>query len=62
MTVTIQLTEAQVKGLKDYLREVADIENPKREDIQCEVRSIVTGYFQAQQSSLTDYINKYETN
>lgn len=61
MKITIEITEAQVKGLKDYLREVSDIESPKKEDIRIEVQGIVSGYFQAQHSSLTDYIQKYES-
>jgi hypothetical protein len=60
MKITIEISDAQVKGLKDYLREVGDIENPKKEDIRLEVQNIVSGYFQAQHSSLTDYIQKYE--
>lgn len=59
MKVAIELTEAQVKGIKDYLREVADIENPKKEDVQMEVKGIIDSYLQSQHSSLTDYINKY---
>lgn len=59
MKITIEINDAEVKGLKDYLREVGNIENPKKEDIQSEVQGIVSGYFQAQQSSLTEYINKY---
>lgn len=59
MTIKIELTEAEVKGLKDYLREVGDIENPTKEDIQIEIQGILSGYFQAQQSSLSEYINKY---
>lgn len=60
MKITIELTEAQEKGIKDYLREVADIPNPKKADVQSECKHILNGYFQAQHSSLTDYINKYE--
>ena len=59
MKITIELTEVQVKGIKDYLRDVADVENPKKEDIQMEIRGIIDGYLQAPQSALTDYINKY---
>jgi len=59
MKITIELSEAQVKGIKDYLKEVGDIASPKKEDIALEVRGIVEGYLQAPQSALTDYINKY---
>lgn len=59
MKITIEITEAEANGIKDYLREVGDIEQPTKEDIKREIDGIVKGYFQAQQSSLTDYINKY---
>lgn len=59
MKIIIELNDAQVKGIKDYLREVGDIDSPKKEDITTEVRGIVDSYLQAPQSSLTDYINKY---
>lgn len=60
MKITIDLTPAQVKGIKDYLREVADIEKPSQQDVKAEVAGILDTYFQSQQSSLTDYIQKYE--
>lgn len=60
MKITITLTDAEVKGIKDYLREIGDIESPKKEDIQSEVQHTVSGYLQAPQSALTDYINKYK--
>lgn len=59
MKITIELTEAEVKGLKDYIRESEDIKIPKKKDIQREIRGIVSGYLQSQHSALTDYIQKY---
>lgn len=59
MKITIELTPAQVKGIKEYLREVSDIETPKKEDIQREVAGIIDGYLQAPQNALSDYINKH---
>ena len=44
MKVTIELTDAQVKGIKEYLKDVADIPSPKKADIKSEVDSIVHGY------------------
>lgn len=60
MKITIEIKEAEVNGLKDYLREVAKISNPKKDDIKNEIQRIVIGYFQSQH--LTDYINKYLLN
>lgn len=59
MKITIDLTEAEVKGIKDYLREVADIPKPGKKDIQSEMQHTISGYLQAPQSALTDYINKH---
>lgn len=60
MKIIIELSEAEVNGLKDYIRESEGIDNPKKEDIQREVTGIFNGYFQAQNSALTDCINKYK--
>lgn len=59
MKIIIELTEAEVKGLKDYIRESEDITAPKKEDIQREIQGIVSGYLQSKNSSLTDCIQKY---
>lgn len=59
MKIAIELDEAEVKGLTDYIRESEGIDKPKKEDISREVRGIVNGYFQTQNSALTDHINKY---
>ena len=42
MKITIELTEAEVKGLKDYLKEVSGDINPKisKEDIKQEIQGI----------------------
>ena len=44
MKITIELTEAEVKGLKDYLKEVSGDINPKisKEDIKQEIQGIVS--------------------
>lgn len=60
MKVTINLSDAQVKGIKAYLKEVADIPSPKKEDVRTEIENMVHGYLQSPQSSLTDYISRYE--
>lgn len=60
MKITIHLTEAEVKGLKDYIKESEDNDKPLKEDIEREVQGIVSGYFQAPHSALTDHIQKYQ--
>lgn len=60
MKITIELSDAQVRGMREYLKEVGDIEKPNREDIKREVDGIVQGYLSAPQSALTDYIKQAE--
>ncbi len=59
MKITIQLDDAQVAGLKDYIRETGNADKPTKQDIKIEIQSIVDGYLQSQHSALTDCINKY---
>ena len=61
MKITIELSDAQVKGIKHYLKEVGDIPNPKKGDIQSEMASIVHGTLQAPRCAIADYVAKYET-
>jgi hypothetical protein len=60
MKITIELTDAQAKGIKSYLRDVGSIANPTKKDVQEEVNAIVQSYLQAQQSAVTDYILQHE--
>lgn len=60
MKIFINLSEAEVKGIKEYLKTVDGIEKPLKKDIQNEVKGIVNGAFQSQHSALADYISKYE--
>lgn len=55
MKVTIELTQAEVKALKAYLKEVSNDVNPiiTKEDIVSEVKGMVSGCFQA--GALGDY-------
>lgn len=61
MKITIELTEAEVKGLKDYLKEVSGDINPKisKEDIKQEIQGIVSSSLQT--GAILDYISKYQT-
>ena len=57
MKITLEINDYEVKGIKNYLKEVDGNDKPTKEDIRREIDGIVKGYFQAQHSSLTDYIN-----
>ena len=59
MKVTIELTDAEVKGIKEYLKEVDGIEKPTKKDVEREVRSL-TGLLHAPQEAVSHYISKYE--
>jgi hypothetical protein len=56
MKITIELTENEVKGIKQYLKDVCDIPNPKKEDIRNEIAGIVNGVLQSTKESIADYI------
>jgi len=56
MKITIELSEAEVKGLKDYLREVCDIK-PTKENIIIECGSLLSATLSS--GSVGDYIQKY---
>jgi len=58
MKFTIELTEAQVKGIKEYLKDVSDIEKPSKKDIQSEINGMLSAELQS--GSVYDYISKYE--
>lgn len=59
MKITIDLSDAEVQGIKDYLKNVGNIEKPNKNDIQTEMQGVVSGYLQSPHSSLTDYIKIY---
>lgn len=58
MKITIELSEAEVKGLKDYLKD-ADLKGSKQ-DIAAHIENIIHGVINAPQESSSQYINKYE--
>jgi len=60
MKITIELSDAQVKGIKDYLKEVGDIPSPKKSDIKSLVDSYAHGCLEAPQEAVSGYINKYQ--
>lgn len=58
MKITIELTEAEVKGLKAYLKEVSDIPNPTQKDIKEQFDW--KGWIHAPQESVSHYIKQFE--
>jgi hypothetical protein len=60
MKITIELTGAQVKGLKSYLKEVSGDIAPKidKQDIKLEIQGIVDCNLQT--GAVYDHISKYE--
>lgn len=58
MKIIIELSEAQVKGIKKYLKEVEDIENPTSNDILKEIKGMISS--ELQHGAVYDYIKKYE--
>jgi hypothetical protein len=59
MKITIELSEAEVKGLKAYLLEVDEIKAGKA-DIQQHIQSIVTGVLNAPQEAVSGYIERFQ--
>lgn len=59
MKITIELTDAEVKALKAYLKELSHDINPviTKEDIKLEVSGMVSGAMQT--GSLGDYYRQF---
>lgn len=62
MKITIELTEAEVKGIKAYMKEVDGNNKPSKSDIQQYISGIATGLIHAPQEAVSDYIKVYERN
>lgn len=58
MKITIELTEAEVKGLKAYFKDVDDVKADK-DYIKQHIQGIVSGTLNAPQESVSDYIKQY---
>ena len=58
MKVLITLSPAEVTGIKQYLKDVCDVDKPNRNDIQRFVNNIVDCEIHAPQCAVSDYINK----
>lgn len=58
MKITITLHDYQVKGIKNYLKEVSDIAKPTKEDVANEIKGIIYGNLEAPRCAVSDYIHK----
>jgi hypothetical protein len=56
MKLTIELTDAEVKGIKAYLKEVEDNNIPVKADIQEYLQNIVGGILHSPQESVSSFI------
>lgn len=59
MKITITLTEAEVKGIKAYIKETEGKDNPNKQDVQQQIQGEVSALLQAPHSSLADYIKQF---
>jgi hypothetical protein len=59
MTIKVELTEAEVKGIKAYLKEVDNIERPCKRDIELFIASL-TNAMHSPQEAVSDYIRAEE--
>lgn len=60
MKITIEISDAEVKGLKSYLKEVDSDVNPKitKEDIKREIQGIVSSSLQS--GAVWDHIKMFQ--
>lgn len=58
MKITIELSEAETKGIKAYLREFED-HTPDKKDIQVYIQGVVSCTINAPHEAVSDYIKKY---
>jgi hypothetical protein len=57
---TVELSEAEFKGIKKYLKEVGDIAKPTKKDVAQELNGMVNGYLQAPHCAVADYVREAE--
>lgn len=58
MKITINLTEAEVKGIKAYLKDVGGITRPTKKDIQTFIDGIIQ-CIHSPREAVSDYIKKF---
>lgn len=57
MKVTIELSKAEVAGIKDYLKSLDDT-NPTNADVAQYINGVVRTIIYAPQEAVSDYINE----
>lgn len=56
MKITINLSEAEVRGLKKYLKATEGAERPGKKEIAQEIISLVSSALQSPRCAVSDYI------
>lgn len=59
MKITIELTDAEVRGIKEYLKEVGDNPRPTKQDITVFIDGIVQSIHNRSEA-VSDYIKQFE--
>jgi hypothetical protein len=60
MNITIKLTTAQVKGIKDYIKDTTNCDKPSKKEVASEIAGILASTLYAYQEAISDYIKKAE--
>lgn len=60
MKITIELSDAEVRAIKGYLKEVDLTQHPKKADIKKEIEGIVYGNLRS--GALGDFVDQEEAN
>lgn len=58
MKISIELTESEVRGIKNYLQDVDGIEKPSKEDIRNFLNGIVSTTLHSPAESVANYISE----
>lgn len=61
MKLTITLTEAEVKGIKTYLKEVNYIDKPSKQDVKIFIDGVIQS-IHSPSEAVSDYIQQFEKN
>lgn len=56
MRITVSITDKEVAGIKNYLREVGDNSKPEKKDIEEYIKNIVYSTLENPAESVSDYI------
>lgn len=60
MKITVTLSDAELKGIKNYLEECGDIYKPSAKDVKQYIEGIVIGTIHAPQEAVSVYISQQE--